>query len=87
LLPLYPGTHVHERILKAGGKITGATVHYVDEKVDHGKICIQMACPVYDNDTIESLKKRVHAIEHRIYPQAIKFIFLKTIQLDQRREK
>lgn len=65
------GRHVHEAVIAYGAKITGATVHFVDEEYDHGPIIMQAAVPVYDTDTPETLAHRVQATEREIYPQAI----------------
>ena len=71
LLPAFPGTHAVRDALRHGVKVTGVTVHFVDEKVDHGPILLQGPVPVRENDTEESLLKRIHRLEHRLYPQAI----------------
>ena len=71
LLPAFPGTHAQRQALERGVRIAGATVHFVDEEVDHGPIIVQAAVPVYPDDTEESLSARILAQEHRIYPQAI----------------
>jgi phosphoribosylglycinamide formyltransferase-1 len=74
LLPLFPGMDrsVHEEVLNAGVKITGCTVHFVDEGKDTGPIILQEAVPVLNGDTVDSLKDRVQAAEKRILPQAIR---------------
>jgi phosphoribosylglycinamide formyltransferase-1 len=71
LLPAFPGTHAQRQALERGVRVAGATVHFVDEEVDHGPIIVQAAVPVYSDDTEESLSARILAQEHRIYPQAI----------------
>ncbi len=71
LLPAFPGTHAQRQALERGVRIAGATVHFVDEEVDHGPIIVQAAVPAYPDDTEESLSARILAQEHRIYPQAI----------------
>jgi phosphoribosylglycinamide formyltransferase-1 len=76
LLPMFGGEgfyghHVHEAVLNAGVKITGATVHFADAKYDHGPIIAQEAVPVREEDTPDTLADRVQAAERRIYPQAI----------------
>lgn len=71
LLPAFPGLHAQRRALESGVRITGATVHFVDEEVDHGPIIIQAAVPVYPDDTEDTLSARIRAQEHRIYPIAI----------------
>lgn len=71
LLPSFPGLHAQRQALESGVKISGCTVHIVEEKVDAGPIVIQAAVPVFDEDTEETLSERILAQEHRIYPQAI----------------
>jgi formyltetrahydrofolate-dependent phosphoribosylglycinamide formyltransferase len=76
LLPMfggegYYGHYVHEAVLTAGVKITGATVHFADAKYDHGPIIVQEAVPVLEDDTPDTLADRVQAAERRIYPRAI----------------
>ncbi|MEK7828436.1 MAG: phosphoribosylglycinamide formyltransferase [Deltaproteobacteria bacterium] len=73
LLPSFPGLNVQKKALEYGVKFSGCTVHFVDEAVDTGPIIIQAVVPVYDNDTEETLAKRILKEEHRIYPQAIQF--------------
>jgi phosphoribosylglycinamide formyltransferase-1 len=74
LLPAYAGLNTHERALEDGVKIHGCTVHYVTGDLDHGPIIVQAAVPVLQDDTPASLAARVLAEEHRIYPQAIRWI-------------
>ncbi|MBS4538901.1 phosphoribosylglycinamide formyltransferase [Clostridium sp. D2Q-11] len=68
----YYGSFVHKAVLDYGVKITGATVHFVDEDTDTGPVIIQEAVKVFDEDTVDSLSKRVLGIEHEILPKAIK---------------
>jgi len=72
LLPSFKGTEGIKDALDYGVKVTGPTVHFVDAEMDHGPIILQGAVEVKDGDTEESLAPRVHKIEHRIYPEAIK---------------
>lgn len=72
LLPSFRGSHAIKDALNYGVKITGPTVHFVTEKVDLGPIILQAACLVKDRDTEDSLLARVHKLEHKIYPKAIK---------------
>lgn len=72
LLPAFPGLHVQRRAIEHGVRISGATVHLVDEKMDHGPIIMQAAVPVYADDTEARLRARILDQEHRIYPAAIK---------------
>lgn len=74
LLPTYAGMHTHARALQDGVKIHGCTVHFVTPDLDHGPIIIQAAVPVLSNDTEQTLSKRVLYEEHRIYPQAIRWL-------------
>ena len=71
LLPVFPGLHAQRQALEHGVKVSGCTVHLVDEKCDHGPIVLQAAVPVHDDDTEESLSARILEQEHRIYPQAV----------------
>ena len=66
------GIHVHEAVIKAKEKISGATVHIVDEEYDRGKIVLQDIVDVAENDTPEALAAKVLNIEHRILPAAVK---------------
>ncbi len=74
LLPMFPGLHTHERVLAAGCKLHGATVHFVTAELDHGPIVIQAAVPVLPADSASSLAARVLAQEHLIYPRAVRWI-------------
>ncbi len=71
LLPSFPGAHAHRDALAHGVKVSGCTVHFVDEGTDSGPIILQAAVPVLDGDTEETLSARVLEEEHRIYPKAI----------------
>lgn len=71
LLPSFPGAHAHQDVLAYGVKISGCTVHFVDEGTDSGPIILQAAVPVLDGDTEEALGARVLEQEHIIYPRAI----------------
>ncbi|HEX8568389.1 MAG TPA: phosphoribosylglycinamide formyltransferase [Caulobacteraceae bacterium] len=71
LLPLFPGLDTHRRALDAGVKLHGCTVHVVTEEVDCGPIVGQAAVPVLPDDTEETLRARVLAAEHRLYPAAL----------------
>jgi formyltetrahydrofolate-dependent phosphoribosylglycinamide formyltransferase len=65
------GHHVHEAVIASGVKVTGATVHFVDEHYDHGPIIMQGCVPVLDDDTPDTLAERVQAKERELYPRAI----------------
>jgi len=74
LLPAFKGLHVHERVIKAGVRITGCTVHFVRPEMDDGPIIVQETVPVAADDTPEGLAERVLAAEHRCYPLALRLI-------------
>jgi len=83
----YYGEKVHKAVLDYGVKITGVTVHFVDEGADTGPIILQRAVPVLDNDTPETLAERVLQEEHKIYPEAIKLYALGRLQVQGRSVK
>lgn len=72
LLPKYKGLHTHQRVLDAGEKEHGCTVHYVTPELDDGPVILQAKVKVNAGDTAETLAARVHELEHRIYPEAIR---------------
>jgi phosphoribosylglycinamide formyltransferase-1 len=74
LLPSFPGLHTHRQALEAGVKLHGCTVHFVTPSLDSGPIVIQAAVPVLAGDTEEALAARVLEAEHRIYPQAVRWM-------------
>jgi phosphoribosylglycinamide formyltransferase-1 len=74
LLPLYPGLDTHRRAIEAGDTKHGSTVHYVTEELDGGPRIIQGRVQVLANDSPGELARRVLAVEHRIYPRAVKLI-------------
>lgn len=86
LLPAFPGLHTHRRALAAGVRVHGATVHFVSPTLDHGPIIIQAAVPVLPDDDEATLAARVLREEHRIYPQAIRWLCADriTITTDER---
>jgi phosphoribosylglycinamide formyltransferase-1 len=71
LLPAFPGAHAIRDALAWGAKVTGVTVHVVDDEVDHGPIVAQEAVAIREGETEEQLLARVHRVEHRLYPQTI----------------
>ena len=73
LLPAFTGLHTHERALEMGCKLAGATVHFVTAELDHGAIVMQAAVPVLAGDDADALASRVLAVEHRIYPQSVRW--------------
>ena len=79
LLPAYGGkgmygNAVHAAVINAKEKQSGVTIHYVDEKYDHGEIIFQVACPVTQDETAESLAQKIHLLEHKYYPAEIEKI-------------
>lgn len=72
LLPQFPGRKAIEKAWRASVKETGVTVHFVDEGIDTGPIVLQESIPIREGESLESLEARIHALEHRIYPQAIR---------------
>jgi phosphoribosylglycinamide formyltransferase 1 len=74
LLPAFPGAHAVRDALAWGAKVTGATVHLVDEEVDHGPIVLQEAVPVLDGDDEAALHARIQEVEHRLFPQAVRLV-------------
>jgi phosphoribosylglycinamide formyltransferase-1 len=72
LLPQFPGTHAIEDALAAGVRETGATVHYVDEGVDTGPVIVQERVEVEAGDTVETLRARIQAVEHRLLPRVVR---------------
>ena len=82
LLPSFPGLHTHRHALAAGVKVHGATVHVVTPALDSGPIVIQGAVPVLAGDSEDSLAARVLEVEHRIYPQAVRWFVEGRIEFD-----
>jgi phosphoribosylglycinamide formyltransferase 1 len=85
LLPAFPGLDAQRQALEYGVKVTGCTVHFVDEYLDAGPVVMQAAVPVFDDDTVEVLSARILAEEHRIYPEAIRLILKGGWRIDGRR--
>ena len=84
LLPSFKGMHAHRDVLNYGVKVSGCTVHFVDNKEDHGPIIIQKCVPVYDTDTEETLAARVLQWEHKIFPKAIELFCDKRLHVEGR---
>lgn len=81
------GQRVHQAVIDYGVKLTGVTVHIVDEEYDHGPIVLQRAVKVLEGDDPESLSKRVLEVEHKLYPEAIRFFAEERIRVEGRRVK
>ncbi len=71
ILPAFKGVQAIKDTFTYGAKVAGVTVHFVDEKMDHGPIILQEAFKLTERETLESLEERVHAVEHKLYPKAI----------------
>jgi phosphoribosylglycinamide formyltransferase-1 len=84
LLPAFPGLHGQRQALEYGVKVSGCTVHFVDEGMDTGPIIIQAAVPVRHDDTEETLSERILKLEHRIYPEAIRLFSEGRVELEGR---
>lgn len=85
ILPSFPGLHSQRQAIEYGVKYSGCTVHFVDEGVDTGPIILQAIVPVMDDDTEESLARRILIKEHRAYPQAVKMVAEGRIKIVGRR--
>jgi phosphoribosylglycinamide formyltransferase-1 len=85
LLPAFPGIESWKQALQYGAKITGCTVHFVDEGMDTGPIILQEAVPILDNDTPETLHARIQQVEHKLYPQALQLLAEGRLRIEGRR--
>jgi phosphoribosylglycinamide formyltransferase-1 len=85
LLPAFPGLDAQHQALEHGVRITGCTVHFVDEDLDAGPIVLQTAVPVLDDDTVEVLSARILTEEHRIYSEAIRIVLAGKFRIMGRR--
>ncbi|MCJ7637463.1 MAG: phosphoribosylglycinamide formyltransferase [Nitrososphaeraceae archaeon] len=85
LLPSFKGLHGQKQAFDYGVKISGCTVHFIDDDVDTGPIIIQECVPIYDSDTEEGLSNRILQLEHKLYPLAIKLFSDGKLKLDGRK--
>lgn len=85
LLPAFPGMDAQRQALGYGVKISGCTVHFVDEYLDAGPVLMQAAVPVFDDDTVETLSARILLEEHRIYSEAIRLVLQGDYRIEGRR--
>ncbi|MRR35264.1 phosphoribosylglycinamide formyltransferase [bacterium] len=85
LLPAFPGLHAQRQALQYGVKVSGCTVHFVDEGTDTGPIIIQAIVPVLDDDTENTLSARIQKEEHRIYPEAVNLFAQGRLTVDGRK--
>jgi len=87
LLPSFQGLNAQRQALEYGMKISGCTVHFVDEGVDTGPIIIQASVEVKEDDTVDSLSARILEQEHRIYPEAVRLFAEGKLSIEGRRVK
>jgi phosphoribosylglycinamide formyltransferase 1 len=85
LLPAFPGGNAVADALDWGAKVTGVTVHLVDEEVDHGPIVLQEALPVLAHDDWDALEERVHEVEHRLFPAAVRALIEGRLRVEGRK--
>jgi phosphoribosylglycinamide formyltransferase-1 len=85
LLPAFPGLDAQHQAFEYGVKVSGCTVHFVDEHLDHGPIVAQAVVPVRDDDSAETLSLRILREEHRIYSEAIQFVLSGKYRIEGRR--
>lgn len=85
LLPGFPGSNAVEQALEHGVKLTGVTVHFVDEQVDHGPVIAQEAVPVHVDDTPDTLHGRLQVVEHRLYPAVVRAFAAGRLTVDGRK--
>jgi phosphoribosylglycinamide formyltransferase-1 len=85
LLPAFPGLDAQYQAWSHGVKVAGCTVHFVDEQLDSGPILLQASVPVLDGDTADELSARILAEEHRIYPEAIRWVLKGNYRIEGRR--
>lgn len=85
LLPAFPGLHGVDEALAYGVRVSGCTVHFVDEGLDTGPIILQEAVPVLDSDTAATLQQRIHGAEHRLYPTALDLFCRDKLKVEGRR--
>ena len=85
LLPAFPGLEAQRQALEHGAKVTGCTVHFVDENLDAGPIVLQATVAIRDDDTVETLSERILREEHRIYSEAVKIVLSGNFRIEGRR--
>ncbi len=85
LLPAFPGLNAQKQALEYGVKVSGATVHFVDEGIDTGPIILQEAVKVEEDDTVETLADRILKVEHKIYSEAIRLFAEGRLKIEGRR--
>ncbi|MFA4888115.1 MAG: phosphoribosylglycinamide formyltransferase [Candidatus Omnitrophota bacterium] len=87
LLPAFKGAKAIEDVFNYGVKVTGVTVHFVDELMDHGPIILQAAVKVEENDTPQALEAKIHKLEHKLYPEALRLFAAGRLEVAGRQVK
>ncbi len=87
LLPSFKGTHGIKDAYEYGVKVTGVTVHFVDEGLDSGPIIIQQSVDIDQNESVEELEEKIHRVEHKIYPLAVKYFCEDRLKIDGKKVK
>jgi len=85
LLPSFPGLHAPRQAIEYGARVSGCTVHFVDEQCDHGPIVLQESVPLRDGDEEEALAARILQREHHAYPEAVRAFFAGELEIEGRR--
>lgn len=85
LLPSFKGTHGIKDAFEYGMEMTGVTVHFVDEELDHGPIILQEAVSIDGDDTLETLEEKIHKVEHGLYPKAIRLFVEGKLKIERRK--
>ena len=85
LLPAFKGSSAIKDAFEYGAKVTGVTVHFVDEKMDHGPIILQSALKIEESDSAETLEAKIHKVEHKLYPEAIGLFLEGKLKLENRK--
>jgi phosphoribosylglycinamide formyltransferase-1 len=87
ILPSFKGSQAIKDAYEFGIKVTGVTVHFVDNEMDNGPIILQKAVPIDEADTLETLESKIHKVEHKIYPEAIKLFIEGRLKIEGRKVK
>ncbi|MFY9402382.1 MAG: phosphoribosylglycinamide formyltransferase [Candidatus Omnitrophota bacterium] len=85
LLPAFKGAQAIKDAFNYGVKVTGVTVHFVDEKMDHGPIILQREVKIKEAESLASLEKKIHKLEHKIYPEAVRLFINKKLKIRDRK--
>ena len=85
LLPAFKGAHGIKDAFDYGVKVTGITVHFVDEEIDHGPIILQAPIVIKENETLDSLEARIHKVEHKIYPESVRLFVEGRLKVEGRK--